>query len=515
MLSVRSSSPQRDVVPLGVVGIHQDVNRAPALEGELVEHRHSVKGVHLPRLRVLPLSRQVAATWELFDRGDDGSHPHATLFKSLDLLRSIKEQTRKEQEESYEQDDCGFHDWSLSSLKTCLAAEYTPLAMHRATRAHKGTRDSIRKSPRETIPMRVLTSQSRSASSLFLFPGGQNAHRETSLTTYRFSPAPEIEWSPNIGSIFLFLRLIKELCRPVKSLSFRERVPRFTSDNCKILPPSNLKIYNEEALYVIDALCHHESDLHIREHYTDTGGSTEQVFALATLLGFRFAPRISDALAKKLYVLGEVGTSESLKTLLFEQVNKKLIVEQWGEMQRVASSIRHGTVSASLLMRKLAAYPRQNQVARALTEFGKLERTAFLLEYFRDAALRRRILIGLNKGEALHSLARQLFFGRLGELRDRALEDQIHRASCLHLLIAAIAAWNTIYLTEAFATLRRQGEAIAETTVAHIAPLGWDHINLIGKYQFAPQSGRSLENLRPLRQSVTQEGEETAQEAAS
>src|SRR5213596_621917 len=94
----------------------------------------------------------------------------------------------------------------------------------------------------------------------------------------------------------------------------------------------------------------------------------------------------------------------------------------------------------SLLMRKLAACPRQNQVARALTELGKLERTAFLLEYFRDESLRRRILIGLNKGEALHALARQLFFGRLGELRDRALEDQMHRASCLHLLMAAIAA---------------------------------------------------------------------------
>lgn len=89
-------------------------------------------------------------------------------------------------------------------------------------------------------------------------------------------------------------------------------------------------------------------------------------------------------------------------------------------MRRVASSIRHGTVSAYLLMRKLAAYPRQNQVARALTELGKLERTAFLLEYFRDESLRRRILIGLNKGEALHARARQLFFGRLGELRDRA-----------------------------------------------------------------------------------------------
>ena len=189
---------------------------------------------------------------------------------------------------------------------------------------------------------------------------------------------------------------------------------------------------------------------------------------------------------------------ESLKSLLFGQAKSKLIIEQWDEMRRIASSIRHGTVSASLLMRKLAAYPRQNQVA-ALTEIGKLERTAYLLEYFRDEALRRRVLIGLNKGEALHALARQLFFGRLGELRDRAFEDQMHRASCLHLLMAAIAAWNTVYLTKAIETLRKRGEDIPEAAVAHIAPLGWEHIRLIGDYHFTLQPGRSLENLRPLR----------------
>ena len=142
------------------------------------------------------------------------------------------------------------------------------------------------------------------------------------------------------------------------------------------------------------------------------------------------------------------------------------------------------------------------------TELGKLERTAFLLEYFRDESLRRRILIGLNKGEALHTLAHQLFFGRLGELRDRALEDQMHRASCLHLLMAAITAWNTIYLTEAFATPRRRGEEILETTLAHITPLSWEHINLIGNYHFAPQLGRSLDNLRPLRLDMPNEGED-------
>ncbi len=264
---------------------------------------------------------------------------------------------------------------------------------------------------------------------------------------------------------------------------------------------------NEEALYVIDALCHHESDLHIQEHYTDTGGSTEHVFALTALLGFRFAPRLRDALSRHLYLVDEVGAYESLNSLLFGQVKSKLIIEQWDEIRRVASSIRHGTVSASLLMRKLAAYPRQNRVARALTEMGKLERTAYLLEYFRDEALRRRVLIGLNKGEALHALARQLFFGRLGELRDRAFEDQMHRASCLHLLMAAIAAWNTVYLTKAIETLRKRGEDIPEATVAHIAPLGWEHIRLIGDYHFTPQSGRSLENLRPLH--LQQEEEES------
>ena len=78
---------------------------------------------------------------------------------------------------------------------------------------------------------------------------------------------------------------------------------------------------------MIDALCHHESDLHIREHYTDTGGSTEQVFALAALLGFRFAPRISDALSKKLYLPGDLEASGALTTLAFGQINTRLFTE--------------------------------------------------------------------------------------------------------------------------------------------------------------------------------------------
>lgn len=62
-----------------------------------------------------------------------------------------------------------------------------------------------------------------------------------------------------------------------------------------------------EAWYVIDALCHHESDLHIQEHYTDTGGSSDHVFALTALLGFKFAPRISSSLDRNLYSYQPLG----------------------------------------------------------------------------------------------------------------------------------------------------------------------------------------------------------------
>ena len=76
-------------------------------------------------------------------------------------------------------------------------------------------------------------------------------------------------------------------------------------------------------------------------------------------------------------------------------------------------------MTASLILRKLGAYPHQNSLALALREFGRVERTLFTLEWLQNPELRRRVQVGLNKGEAKNALARAVFFNRLGELRDR------------------------------------------------------------------------------------------------
>ena len=65
--------------------------------------------------------------------------------------------------------------------------------------------------------------------------------------------------------------------------------------------------------------------------------------------------------------------------------------------------------------------------------------------------------------------------------------------------MAAIITWNTVYLSYAVATLRAQGAYISDEELAHIAPTGWEHINLLGRYSFDPNAAHPLHALRPLR----------------
>jgi TnpA family transposase len=161
---------------------------------------------------------------------------------------------------------------------------------------------------------------------------------------------------------------------------------------------------------------------------------------------------------------------------------------------------RTGTVTASLIVRQLASYPRQNGLTAALRELGRLERTLFTLDWLEDRELRRQTGQELNKGESRNSLARAVFIHRLGEVRDRTYENQQHRASGLNLLVTAIILWNTRYLERAIAALR-QAEDVPDQLLAHLSPLGWEHVNLTGDYIWSAErpATANSDRFRPLR----------------
>ena len=108
-------------------------------------------------------------------------------------------------------------------------------------------------------------------------------------------------------------------------------------------------------------------------------------------------------------------------------LNLKQIRAHWNDILKLATSIKQGRVTASLMLCKLGSYPRQNGLALALRELGRIERTLFILDWLQNADLRRRVQAGLNKGEARNALARAVFSHRLGEVRDRGFEQQSNR----------------------------------------------------------------------------------------
>ena len=237
--------------------------------------------------------------------------------------------------------------------------------------------------------------------------------------------------------------------REASALFYTHLSARHAPFHTVAIPPAG------EAAHVIDGLLYHEADLSLGTHHTDGGGVSDHVFALAFLLGFSFAPRIPNLAERRLYAFGPASNWPGLASFVAGAVDEKLITAHWDDVLRLAASVRTGTVSASLMLKRLGAYPRQNGLALALREIGRIERTLFTLDWLENPELRRQATAELNKGEARNALARAICFHRLGRLRDRAVEAQQHRASGLALVTAAIALWNTTYLDRALNSLRQ------------------------------------------------------------
>jgi TnpA family transposase len=253
-----------------------------------------------------------------------------------------------------------------------------------------------------------------------------------------------------------------------------------------------------EAVYVLDGLFDHDTILEIEEMFTDTGGASDHVFALFALIGKRFAPRLRNIKDRKFHTFEKADAYSGLANHIGAAINTALIVEHWDDLLRLAASITTRTVSPSTILKRLSASSKSSDLAKALREIGRIERTLFMIEWYSSAPLRRRCQAGLNKGEAAHKLKRAVFFHECGEIRDRSFDSQAFRASGLNLVVSAIVHWNTVYLGRATAHLRQLGRNIDDELLKHVSPLSWEHINLTGIYSWDTEQ-QMAEGFRPLR----------------
>jgi TnpA family transposase len=273
----------------------------------------------------------------------------------------------------------------------------------------------------------------------------------------------------------------------------------WTSDQYSQFGTKVIPATMRDATVVLDEILDNETELPLFQHATDTAGYTEIIFALFDLLGYQFAPRLRDLGDQQLYRIDGVNTADRVKGLLKGKLQAARFLNQWDALLRVAGSLKLGWVTASLLIGKLHAMPKQNTLVRSLQEYGRLIKTNFILRYLSSEEYRRQISQQLNKGEALHALRRYLFVANEAQIRKRHPDDQLNQAACLNLVTNAVIVWNTVYMWEIIEQLKREGYQIEEADVKHLSPARYEHLNVFGKYSFPVQEELSRKTLRPLR----------------
>lgn len=256
---------------------------------------------------------------------------------------------------------------------------------------------------------------------------------------------------------------------------------------------------DRDALYVLDEILNNETELNILEHTTDTAGFTNILFGLFALVGLKFSPRIRDIGEQRLFRLDQLKEHPVLKPMIKGTIDQKLIVQYWDELLRVAGSLKLGYVTASLLISKLQSYPQQNDLSRAIGEYGKLVKTIFILRYYESEAYRHRIEGQLNKGEGLHFVREFLMFGNQGHLRKRQSDGQLNQNICLTLVTNCMVLWNTVYMQKVLDQLGTEGQVLSEEDVKHLSPARFEHVNAYGKYHFNVEEEFARTQLRELR----------------
>ncbi len=254
-----------------------------------------------------------------------------------------------------------------------------------------------------------------------------------------------------------------------------------------------------ESAYVIDGLMHNEvvkSDI----HSTDAFGFSELVFAVSHLLGFSYAPRFKNLERQRLYIFrSRRGSDRSAwKIKAAGYADDEIVIQQWDEILRLIATIKLKEVTASDLFRRLNSYSKQHALYQALKAFGQVPKSLFILQVIDDPVLRQAIEKQLDRIEHVHRFTRAVSVGNPREFLQAEKEDQEMAEACKRLIKNCIICWNYLYLSQKLEEIEDAAtRQVFLDAVAHGSVISWQHINLLGEYDFSDEKLQDNVGIRP------------------
>lgn len=98
--------------------------------------------------------------------------------------------------------------------------------------------------------------------------------------------------------------------------------------------------------------------------------------------------------------------------------------------------------------------------------------------------------------EARHRLARKIFFGQRGELRQHYREGMEDQLGALGLALNSAVLFNSLYIDASLKQLAADDFPVTDKLLARLSPLQYDHINFRGRYAFTRPAAPGLRQLR-------------------
>jgi len=257
-----------------------------------------------------------------------------------------------------------------------------------------------------------------------------------------------------------------------------------------------------EAVYILDGLLRNTSALQPDTLHADTHGQSEPVFGLAALLGIKLMPRMRTWNDVTFYRVDRNTTYQHIDRLLTQVVDWDLIERYWQDMMQVVLSIQAGKILPSMLLQRLGVYSRKNNLYKAFSEVGRVERTIFLLEYMSDPAMRQHIRAETTKVESYHTFTDWLAFGG-PVLRSGDPVEQEKRMKYRDLVANAVMLHNVVDMTNALHDLQRDGVRITPELVARFSPYLTEHIKRFGHYLVDMNAPPVPFDIKPLFMTLT------------
>ena len=254
--------------------------------------------------------------------------------------------------------------------------------------------------------------------------------------------------------------------------------------------PINAKIigtHEHESHYVFDLLYNNTTDIKPERHSTDTHGTNQVNFWILHAFGYRFAPRYRDLHKKMESLIGAKHPRHYGNSVIkpSRQAYRDLIESEWPNIQRIMVSLAQKDVTQATIVRKLSSYARQNQTKKALWELENICRTLYILDFIDDVELRQSVQKALNRGEAYHRLRRAVAYVNGGKFRVQTEAEQQVWNECSRLITNAIIYYNTALLSRVYQQKQVAQDKAAMDAIQGMSPVAWQHINLIGQFEFS------------------------------